>query len=146
VKVFQNLFPARGRKHARNAYKLGLFDMFSFSEPIPRKGTETLKSNRPTRWFWMLEFFRTYSPQGDGNNRSLGAFVDRYHLQSFSEPIPRKGTETGVVLNGWPKPIGQCFSEPIPRKGTETPPPHKRKLNLFLLFFRTYSPQGDGNC
>jgi len=45
-----------------------------FSEPIPRKGTET----KHFRHFVQdvagaLSFFRTYSPQGDGNGRDLVA-------------------------------------------------------------------------
>jgi len=89
-----------------------------FSEPIPRKGTETLRiaaspletylgavfqnlfpargrkqRQLTTATIWCITFFRTYSPQGDGN------IVD-------------------VV---------------------------DHRAAVYLKFFRTYSPQGDGN-
>ncbi len=62
--VFQNLIPERGRKRRGDA--LAASKEPSFSEPNPRKGTETL-------YFW-----------------------DRLRISasSFSEPNPRKGTET----------------------------------------------------
>jgi len=65
----------------------------SFSEPIPRKGTETA---RPVK------------------------IEEKKNQVRFSEPIPRKGTETF-----WEKYLHEpfiitSFSEPIPRKGTET--------------------------
>jgi len=48
-------------------------------------------------------FFRTYSPQGDGNYqiRYHYPYQIRYHYPCFSEPIPRKGTETTrtAILN-----------------------------------------------
>jgi len=37
------------------------------------------------------------------------------------------------------------FSEPIPRKGTETIEVKRTWVRTKKLFFRTYSPQGDGN-
>jgi len=116
--------------------------MKGFSEPIPRKGTETHASNEV-----MLN-----NPPG------------------FSEPIPRKGTETALVNSGAEKvelivfqnlfpargrklllhsqgchPSLYSFSEPIPRKGTETLVGSRVFVHHTLEFFRTYSPQGDGN-
>jgi len=38
----------------------------------------------------------------------------------FSEPIPRKGTETSVTTSDVCYYTQASFSEPIPRKGTET--------------------------
>jgi len=66
-----------------------------FSEPIPRKGTETLY------------------------HRHL---LLRGVRGGFSEPIPRKGTETLTfkTANCPVFPHRNSFSEPIPRKGTET--------------------------
>jgi len=61
-----------------------------FSEPIPRKGTETMSR---TLEYWGT-FFRTYSPQGDGNGKI----------------VPIEAQE------------------------------------MRWAFFRTYSPQGDGNA
>jgi len=66
-----------------------------------------------------MEFFRTYSPQGDGN-MTYGNYLHRSTLYRFSEPIPRKGTETESGF-------------------------HKAKKLNWDEFFRTYSPQGDGN-
>jgi len=90
-------------------------------------------------------FFRTYSPQGDGNKWK----PNDYHLieswVGFSEPIPRKGTETNNYLGDKALQNKWRFSEPIPRKGTET---SSREFNQDVSqakFFRTYSPQGDGN-
>ncbi len=45
----------------------------------------------------------------------------QHHMQEcFSEPIPRKGTETSVRYKAICKNNCLRFSEPIPRKGTET--------------------------
>jgi len=64
----------------------------------------------------------------------------------FSEPIPRKGTETLLRRYGEKSSGDNGFSEPIPRKGTETSDNPTVPLSLTLpSFFRTYSPQGDGN-
>jgi len=91
--VFQNLFPARGRKLllTQQGFRLSC-KKYGFSEPIPRKGTETILLKKLSKIIptW---FFRTYSPQGDGNF----VFVDPiagFNSGRFSEPIPRKGTET----------------------------------------------------
>ncbi len=62
-----------------------------FSEPNPRKGTET-----------------------KGEDRAVLV------LAGFSEPNPRKGTETLLDTNEYPFFFPLCFSEPNPRKGTET--------------------------
>jgi len=67
--VFQNLFPARGRK-------------LDFLE----KRRSGLKKQNG-------QFFRTYSPQGDGNSHYARDRAKQF-FASFSEPIPRKGTET----------------------------------------------------
>jgi len=64
-------------------------------------------------------FFRTYSPQGDGN----------YKADILLQ-----------LLNG-----EKGFSEPIPRKGTETCSTCLHSEGYYEWFFRTYSPQGDGN-
>jgi len=115
--VFQNLFPARGRK--RCSLHLFLCSYQRFSEPIPRKGTETLAIQPTVANQEKEKFFRTYSPQGDGNGSELQAVINRFNSFRFSEPIPRKGTETT-----------KGFYSVFPSK---------------VLFFRTYSPQGDGN-
>jgi len=119
--VFQNLFPARGRKHCM--YRVWV-----------------------CRCRCSRRFFRTYSPQGDGNPAGNFFVLTQVLLTCFSEPIPRKGTETSklcghrlmiaiivfqnlfpargrkpsllIAQQRWPCMAG--FSEPIPRKGTET--------------------------
>jgi len=66
----------------------------SFSEPIPRKGTETMLSSIQKRFLQLAT--------------------------GFSEPIPRKGTETFIQYEVVDLELSTGFSEPIPRKGTET--------------------------
>jgi len=65
--VFQNLFPARGRKLLCSLLLLNYCHLLSFSEPIPRKGTETVLNPTQLPPLSSHSFFRTYSPQGDGN-------------------------------------------------------------------------------
>jgi len=115
--VFQNLFPARGRKLSTTPLPVYI-TWKGFSEPIPRKGTETyiIQEGDSQR---QAMFFRTYSPQGDGNVISVCPCPLTSNLSSFSEPIPRKGTETLRIMSKIQKTEGG-FSEPIPRKGTET--------------------------
>jgi len=69
-------------------------ELEGFSEPNPRKGTET------------MEF-----------NTEMG--IGQLPIQCFSEPNPRKGTETWMLRVTVYFPVS-CFSEPNPRKGTET--------------------------
>jgi len=93
---FSEPIPRKGTETRTNPKKHKLPTISGFSEPIPRKGTETSYSFSlkvfPTR------FFRTYSPQGDGNVLADLA-LDLLCLASrFSEPIPRKGTETYVMI------------------------------------------------
>ncbi len=81
-----------------------------FSEPNPRKGTETTNKRESLIGFPLC----------------------------FSEPNPRKGTETRLTLTALTYLfLGVRFSEPNPRKGTETP---SGVLGLRIrtgLFFRT---------
>jgi len=83
---------------------------YSFSEPNPRKGTETVS--------WFLVAHQIWS-------------------ESFSEPNPRKGTETlGFFILSLTNPaIG--FSEPNPRKGTETMLAPLIGRGKYFVFFRT---------
>ncbi len=95
-----------------------LLNICCFSEPIPRKGTETLQYSIDVALF-LLWFFRTYSPQGDGN---------------FSNFLSNKINMINVFQNLFPargrKPIGVHIMQ---------------ATNNHQQFFRTYSPQGDGN-
>jgi len=123
-------------------------------------------------WLPKRRFFRTYSPQGDGNLSNDGIHWEDLNIDVFQNLFPARGRKRlGSVR---PPPLflaSGCFSEPIPRKGTETPRTQRGAMthpiavfqNLFpargrkrwtwhtrmpLLqgsFFRTYSPQGDGN-
>jgi len=113
--VFQNLFPARGRK--LEAIGVSWLPVIRFSEPIPRKGTET------------------------GSNRIRSAALVRKVFQNL---FPARGRKRTVMC---PSSASQNmrFSEPIPRKGTETPTFHLLECKVKQSFFRTYSPQGDGN-
>ncbi len=67
--VFQNLFPERGLKPISVPLR-GKTDTNCFSEPIPRKGTETEWNSKHNNYKWQ---------------------------RRFSEPIPRKGTETRLA-------------------------------------------------
>jgi len=116
-----------------------------FSEPIPRKGTETvclLSLALGNRCHW---FFRTYSPQGDGNDGTAKDIKKITRSSGFSEPIPRKGTETQSTLSFHLGVIFRVFQNLFPARGRK----HQLLFQLprwfFLQFFRTYSPQGDGN-
>ena len=84
-----------------------------------------------------LEHFKTTSPQGDGN-------MIRIQLEScmipISKPHPRKGTETTFLKLVW---IFILISKPHPRKGTETS--LITSISYMVLYFKTTSPQGDGN-
>ncbi len=113
-------------------------------------------------------FFRTYSPQGDGN---FGESNNSRNLsQGFSEPIPRKGTETVVLVHKTTRklfsffrtyspqgdgntstlllavllPLG-VFQNLFPARGRKPQAPSEPIGDVALMFFRTYSPQGDGN-
>jgi len=114
--VFQNLFPARGRKPHQSTQSVDYLCRASFSEPIPRKGTET-NQGATSKTIYQNPFFRTYSPQGDGNN----------------VPVTRQEKRKTV------------FQNLFPARGRK---PTSIWLGMSLLaakFFRTYSPQGDGN-
>jgi len=145
----------------------------SFSEPIPRKGTETT-----TAFCSFICFSRRCFSEPIHRKGTETTLLIRGQRRSgrpcFSEPIPRKGTETRDYGYTARSNTNQSFSEPIPRKGTETfltdaevaeeHPGMRVFQNLFpargrkrflsnssisrtgnTQFFRTYSPQGDGN-
>ena len=68
---FQNHIPARGRK--REGQKT-ILDRYRISKPHPRKGTETFIFTDGTRA--PSRYFKTTSPQGDGNGCVIEAFHD----------------------------------------------------------------------
>ncbi len=116
-----------------------LFD--SFSEPIPRKGTETFSMHTLHTWRgkvfqnlfperglkrWRLRwrhlltdwFFRTYSPKGDWNT-AQSTVSAAPPISVFQNLFPERGLKQRVVVVLRARqPVS--FSEPIPRKGTET--------------------------
>ena len=84
------------------------------SKPHPRKGTET--SPNLIVHETIKRYFKTTSPQGDGNASFFR--VDEMTLSMISKPHPRKGTETHPFLK-----TNNSFDgilKPHPRKGTET--------------------------
>ena len=106
---FQNHIPARGRKQHHRHCSRDYYDYFKTISPQGDGNTDT--SNLPLRAL----YFKTISPQGDGNhfNSSLLA-------------------------------TGGRISKPYPRKGTETL--HREVLFVRkITYFKTISPQGDGN-
>ncbi len=168
--VFQNLVPERGLKRSRSRRVRrrkndGFFRTYSpkgdwnscrgsqllkgvrsrFSEPIPRKGTETRSAGLPPhiddrcsvfqnlfperglkrvctrlgRWWWLGDVFQNLFPER-GLKPSWELTVKHWGNWCFSEPIPRKGTETVHCCTERRKHLCHRFSEPIPRKGTET--------------------------
>ena len=85
-----------------------------------------------------MTYFKTISPQGDGNHDRPNAAPQPI----ISKPYPRKGTETEVFFVDAPAIL--LISKPYPRKGTET----LIMLLFFMMnppYFKTISPQGDGN-
>jgi len=93
--LFSEPIPRKGTEtleHPHPSRPLPLHNRFS--EPIPRKGTETNSKVTIHSLDETNGFFRTYSPQGDGNFLDYPA--TKTHLAGFSEPIPRKGTETAA--------------------------------------------------
>jgi len=66
-------------------------------------------------------FFRTYSPQGDGNKAAATSSFQTTSTAFFRTYSPQGDGNTQVSLLGKLILVGS-FSEPIPRKGTETLP------------------------
>ena len=83
--------------------------------------------------------FKTISPQGDGNyNHRTSHAASRILFQNH---IPARGRKhnIGVVAVEVP-----AISKPYPRKGTETSARYTDSMPRW--YFKTISPQGDGNC
>jgi len=89
-------------------------------------------------------FFRTYSPQGDGNIDVVYFLSHNQHL-GFSEPIPRKGTETFVDIRDEHISHNIVFQNLFPARGRKQTSGNSDCDLIGARFFRTYSPQGDGN-
>ena len=84
-----------------------------------------------------IGYFKTTSPQGDGNRFASDGF--KRVNSPISKPHPRKGTETNNLRLSS---ITLCISKPYPRKGTETV--LKLPFHFLIHYFKTTSPQGDG--
>jgi len=67
----------------------------SFSEPIPRKGTETIPDQ--VSYGKTVNVFQNLFPARGRKRCAYWLMVQFTSICSFSEPIPRKGTETTVV-------------------------------------------------
>jgi len=140
-----------------------------FSEPIPRKGTETRTFSRENiAGCKYLMFFRTYSPQGDGN-LGVATRISAVSGKVFQNLFPARGRKplcwiwrrlcgTGFFRTYSPQGDGNfCFGIWIfctPQVFQNLFPARGRKHRLLYggvcsavpeMFFRTYSPQGDGN-
>jgi len=152
-------FPERGWK-LRDLLGHSSF-WFDFTNPLPRKGMETLLSRvrrslthlyEPTspkgdgnsytaiHYGEQARLYEPTSPKGDGNFQSKNQSILRF-LQSFTNPLPRKGMETFSPTwkvqpctlrthfpeRGWKLynnltifPAQRLFTNPLPRKGMET--------------------------
>jgi len=114
---------------------------YSFSEPIPRKGTETIGCSEGLKV--VSSFFRTYSPQGDGN------LFHQEHIQLVREHVfqnlfPARGRKPSLLLC-LPLERGSVFQNLFPARGRKLHKMEVYKGFIQSMFFRTYSPQGDGN-
>jgi len=97
---------------------MGNGSLTRFSEPIPRKGTETELSDLEQQL--QRGVFQNLFPARGRKLTAVDAGMELHWFYRFSEPIPRKGTETIHLPPQLPRSQHPCFSEPIPRKGTET--------------------------
>jgi len=72
------------------------FELFFRTYSPQGDGNRVKELVDPAGYQILIQFFRTYSPQGDGNTAILVATWRTLSLLpgGFSEPIPRKGTET----------------------------------------------------
>ena len=85
-----------------------------------------------------MGYFKTISPQGDGNDK-LYALLDIL-LEGISKPYPRKGTETMIDLLLLP--IGSNFKTISPQGDGNA---RIASIMINAPNFKTISPQGDGN-
>ncbi len=97
---------------------LFLFKLCSFSEPNPRKGTETCIDHNSVGYLFALSFSEP-NPR-KGTETEFTSSIVPMNSPCFSEPNPRKGTETQLSALSLQNSSLAGFSEPNPRKGTET--------------------------
>ena len=131
--LFQNHIPARGRKPTAPIELMRNFGYFKTTSP---QGDGNNQWNLPLSQ--KLLNFKTISPQGDGNTFFSET---RTRLVRFQNHIPARGR----------KPHGRkpennsddFISKPHPRKGTETTSYGFASARM-KPYFKTTSPQGDG--
>ena len=138
--MFQTHYPARGRKlESRNL--LSSSSML-VSNPLPRKGTETLKQVQNLLSVQSARF-KPITPQGDGNNR-LFRFPNTLTQILFQTHYPARGRKHEDHFTPILSRNGGSF-KPI------TPQGDGNQHNLLCVSKRHYNcfkpitPQGDGN-
>ena len=105
------------------------------SKPHPRKGTETI--NHVTVSISTI-YFKTTSPQGDGNQLSN---IVSTNCVLFQNHIPARGRKQTIPLRL--RAGEKLFQNHIPARGRKQ---HHIQHNLQMgNNFKTTSPQGDGN-
>jgi len=116
-----------------------------FSEPIPRKGTETWIHCKTRLHTHSIQFFRTYSPQGDGNY-SLNWFLMELEKQPvFQNLFPARGRKLPRSRVGFLDWSNFKFFRTYSPQGDGNAIGSVTTNLILSMFFRTYSPQGDGN-
>ena len=88
-----------------------------------------------------IGYFKTTSPQGDGNRFASDGF--KRVNSPISKPHPRKGTETRSPPSGSFRSPDSLFQNHIPARGRKHTNPESSAI--CLANFKTTSPQGDGN-
>ena len=109
--LFQNHIPVRGRKHV--VHRVESIVHVIISKPYPRKGTETAAQRQTLRP--PCSYFKTISPQGDGNVFSPVSRNGTTRL--FQNHIPVRGRKP--ILKSLVRRNIPFISKPYPRKGTE---------------------------
>jgi len=90
--VFQNLFPARGRKQSSEWQPISNLAEFVFQNLFPARGRKQLGLTTVVASFISFVFQNLFPARG--RKRCFKAVGSGQGSGRFSEPIPRKGTET----------------------------------------------------
>ncbi len=88
--VFQNLFPERGLKHLTVKGETKVF-VVSFSEPIPRKGTETTPAVEEERSEDVVVFQNLFPERGlkPGGSLQKGGAIGAHYPRFFRTYSPK---------------------------------------------------------
>ena len=132
---FQNHIPARGRKHSHNHIIGDMVNHFKTTSPQGDGNCENVRSSDVG-----LSNFKTTSPQGDGNPSS--STMIRTWMPTFQNHIPARGRK--LVKSSLSNSVSTRFQNHIPARGRKP----LRSIDLIDIFcyFKTTSPQGDGNA